>query len=156
MAEDDDPFLHSVVGKLTVVQRERRGKRWAYSCRCECGAITLPRRAAYIRRRGPLAACKNCSAGDPRAGAVKRPEPPLPEKERYLPAGHPIWRSRAQRLAAAIIRPMPLSAVLVLAKGRFWWPYDLTREVLAAASGVELVKNHGLWSRAATPSRKFG
>ena len=141
-----DPFLDTVIGKLTVIRRERRGRRWAYTCRCSCGAITLPRRREYILRKGPFAACKDCSIGMPRSESG-RPEPPL-QRPRYLPSGHAIWRERARMLADAIAEPVPMAQVIVLAR-RFGWSGDLTREVLAAADGRELVKLQGLWQRSA-------
>jgi hypothetical protein len=132
-----------VIGKLTVIARVKRKTRWSYVCRCECGNVTPALRAAYLRKRSARACCVQCARDLPRSEMPVRPEPPM--TERYMPAGHPIWRSRAQRLAAAIQTPMTMAAILVLAKARFDWHPDLTREVLASAYGNELARVQGLW-----------
>jgi hypothetical protein len=67
--------------------------------------------------------------------------------ERHPQAGHPIWRERAARLAEVLIAPMTTAAVIERAR-RIGWNEEVTREVLAAGDGLELVKVLGLWRSA--------
>ena len=145
-AEPENSFLGTTIGKLTIVARVKRKTRWSYVCRCECGNVTPALRAAYLRKRSARASCVQCARDLPRSEMPVQPEPPL--TERYMPAGHPIWRSRAQRLAGAIQTPMTMASIFALARRRFDWSHDLTREVLASASGRELVKIAGFWQPA--------
>jgi hypothetical protein len=157
--EADDPFINTVIGKLRVIFSQKRGGRRAYVCLCKCGNITSPMRAPYIVRRGALAACYDCSHGIRRAGLRslrgERDEPTNrePEDDRCEQAGDPIWRERARALSEVILRPMTSPAVIVIARAHFGWRGEITREVLAAADGRELVKRLGLWNR---PTRKWG
>jgi hypothetical protein len=160
-AEPVDPFVGRVIGKLTVLRRERRGGRWAYVCECQCGQVTPPMRAPYIVRRGAAAGCYNCSNGLPKSGLPVRSGTPQLRGERgggpseelddgdssCESADDPIWHIRAQLVELLVMmRALPTAAVIALAQHHFGWSPGKTREVLAAAEGHELSKSFGLWS----------
>jgi hypothetical protein len=147
-----DPFIGRVIGRLTVVSREKRGPRWGYLCRCACGGLTGVMRAEYIARRGAQAACYDCTHhGIPRPAVGARAYRARPESEQHDRARHPqasdpIWRVRAARLAEDLVSPLTTAEIIARAR-RMGFNEEVAREVLASADGVELVKVHGLWNR---------